>query len=80
MRTIVLILLFVGFLLIVDGIYEEKLAAYKKNTRIEYRFIPRTQIEDAMYSNDIELKLMDMFQKDSPYFGRDTVDDIPRPA
>jgi hypothetical protein len=74
LRILVLILLFTGALMIADGVYEQKLAAYKKQARIEYRFIPRTFYEEQMNDHDLSLKMKDMFQKDAPWFWRDTID------
>ena len=80
MRAILLILLFVGALLVVDGIYEQRLQGFKDNVRVEYRFIPRTYYEEQLYHSDLDLKMKDMFQKDAPYFERETVDVPSQPA
>jgi hypothetical protein len=74
LRILVLMLLFTGALMIADGIFEQKLLAFKQKTQIEYRFIPRTFYEEQMRSNDISLKMRDMFQKDAPWYWRDTID------
>jgi hypothetical protein len=74
MYTLILVLLFVGALMVANGIYEQKLQAYQKNTRVEYRFIPRTYYEEQLYNNNLDLKVKDMFTKDAPWLGTDTVD------
>lgn len=61
--------------LIVHGIYEEKLAAAKRNVKVEYRFIPRTLYEeqlgnDPSMSTSVGNKLKSMFEGDDPLFDR----------
>jgi hypothetical protein len=70
--------MFLGALMIADGIYEQRLQACKRKTRIEYKFIPRTHYEDQMRNDDFTVKMQTMFAKDQPWRWRDTVD-VTRP-
>ncbi len=70
MKTFVLFLLFVGSLLIIHGIYEQKIKAIEKNKRIEYRFIPRTYLEEQISDNNISGKFNSMFIGNNPWMER----------
>jgi hypothetical protein len=65
MKTIALVLLFLGVLLIIRGLYEDKYQSLKKNTKIEYRFIPRTYYEEQL-NNDMNVSsnFKNMFNKE----------------
>jgi hypothetical protein len=80
MRVVVLLLLFIGALMIVDGVYDQRMKEYKQNVRVEYRFIPRTYYEEQLYNSDLNLKMKDMFNKDQPWYGRDTLELDAAPA
>ena len=69
MKSIVLLLLFVGMFMIVNGIYEQKLKSVETKTKIEYRFIPRSYYEEQLSGNaDVTNKLGDMWNHASPWF------------
>jgi hypothetical protein len=71
MKSIAMFLLFVGVLLIINGIYEQKYQSLKKNVRVEYRFIPRTYYEEQLAENaNVTANFANMFQKTSPWFER----------
>ena len=52
------------------GIYEQKIKAIEKNKRIEYRFIPRSYIQEQLESDDVSGKMSNMFSQESPWFDR----------
>ena len=68
MKTWLIFIMFVGMLLIVHGIYEEKLAAFQKNVKIEYRFVPRTYYEEQLMNAEGTLsdKFKSMFEGVDP--------------
>lgn len=71
MKSIILFLIFLGALLMIKGIYEQKYQSLKKNVRVEYRFIPRTYYEEQLAQNaDVTSKFKNMFGKESPWFER----------
>lgn len=63
---------FVGSLLIIIGIYEQKLAIAEKNTKIEYKFIPRTLYEEQLPLDDTHagVGFSNVFANESPWFDR----------
>lgn len=80
MKSIVIFVLFIGIFLIVHGVYEQKLKEAENNSKIEYRFIPRTLYEEQMGStNDLTLKVGDIFSKESPWYDQNigNLSDIP---
>jgi|UniRef100_A0A6C0BQF9 hypothetical protein len=51
MKTIIFIFLFLGMLMIVHGIYEEKIEKIKKDVRVKYKFIPRTYYDEFLMND-----------------------------
>jgi hypothetical protein len=75
MRALLMLSLFLGMLLVVHGIYEEKLAAASRNVRVEYRFVPRTFYEEQLADAEGSLsdKFKTMFDGEDPIFDRRSV-------
>lgn len=72
MREWLILALFVGMLLVVHGVYEEKLAAAQRNVRVEYRFVPRTFYEEQLMNAEGTLsdKFKSMFEGTDPLTDR----------
>lgn len=71
MKSLIVLLFFVGMFMITSGIYEQKLKTAETNTKIEYRFVPRTYYEEQMApSSDLMGKMGDAFDHVSPWFDR----------
>jgi hypothetical protein len=75
LKTWLIFCMFVGGLLVVHGIYDEKLQAARRaakdNVKVEYRFIPRTYYEEQL--SDAEGMLSDKFK--SMFDGADPMTD-----
>lgn len=70
-KSLVLLMLFAAGILIIIGIYEQKLAAAEQSKKIEYRFVPRTYYDEQIgKAGDVTDKLANMFSKESPWFER----------
>ena len=84
MKAFVILFLFVGILLIMHGIFEQKLKEAESKVKVEYKFIPRTYYEEQMSNSDVSTKMADIFNYESPWYDRtigvlaDT--NIPEPA
>lgn len=76
MQVAILILLFVGVVLVMQSIYEEKIEFAKKGVQIEYKFIPRTEYEEQMYGSNLQEKTRALFSKDNVQFGIDTLGQV----
>lgn len=48
MRLAVVLVLFLGMAMIIHSVYEEKLQRAQRQTKIEYRFLPRTLYEEQL--------------------------------
>jgi hypothetical protein len=70
MKAFIVFLLFIGVILIIHGISEQKIKAIEKNKRIEYRFIPRTYLEEQISDNNLSGKLNSMFVGNNPWMDR----------
>lgn len=64
MKTVVIFLFSLGIFLIIHSIYEQKYQALKSNTRVEYRFIPRTFYEEQLANTPVTSLYKNMFDKD----------------
>lgn len=51
MYSIFFVILFVGIVMIIDGIYRDEIERLKKDKKIEYKFIPRYMYQDMLYFN-----------------------------
>jgi len=73
--------MFVGMILIIHGIYDQKYKQLKNNMRVEYRFIPRTYYEEQLANSTISSQFQNMFNKESPWYDRTIGNEepIPRP-
>lgn len=70
MQSLVVLLLFVGIVMVMHGMYEERLAVAERTAKVEYRFVPRTLYEEQMESTSVSGKFKNMFQQESPWFDR----------
>ena len=70
MKTIVILTLFVGMFLIVQGVFEEKLKAAENNKKVVYKFIPKTYYEEQMEDSNVTGKMANIFNKTAPWFDR----------
>lgn len=70
MKTLVILVLFVGMFLIIQGVYDEKLKVAQDKKQIVYKFIPRTYYEEQLQENELESKMSKMFSQVSPWYDR----------
>jgi len=61
MKSFIVLVLFIGIFLIVNGVYEQKLLAATSKKQIEYRFVPRT-FYDEQIEPDLMNKVSGMFK------------------
>lgn len=64
MKLLILLTLFFGIILVIHGIYEEKINALKKEVKVEYRFIPRSYYDEQIFSNEFSSKFSNLFDED----------------
>jgi hypothetical protein len=64
MKLLILLILFTGVILIMNGIYEEKISKLKTDVRVEYRFIPRSYYDEQIFSNQFSSKFSNLFNEE----------------
>jgi hypothetical protein len=70
MKSVIMFCFLIGTILVITGIYEEKLKIAKSAKKIKYKFIPRTYYEEQMASDNVSLNFADTFNYESPWFDR----------
>ena len=64
MKLLILLTLFFGIILVIHGIYEEKIKTLKKEVKVEYRFIPRSYYDEQIFSNQFSSKFSNLFDEE----------------
>jgi hypothetical protein len=75
MKSIVLLLFFVGFMFIIIG-YQKQLNVLP-NPKIEYRYIPRTFYDEQLSSGNVLKQFSSLFDSENPWIkDRNTNEDV----
>ena len=61
MEILLIILFFTGLLMIMYGLYENKINLLKKSKFIEYKFVPRTYYDEQIYNIDFNKKIKNIY-------------------
>jgi len=72
MKPLTLVLFTISIVFLVIGYMELKITAKQKQKIIEYRFIPRSLLEDQINPVNLETSFVDMFNKSNPYMYNNT--------
>lgn len=67
MKTVIILVLFIGLFMVTHGIYEQKLKTISEKEKIVYKFVPRTYYEEQLSENNVMKKLSSMFNDSSPW-------------
>lgn len=68
MKTFALLLIFSGILFVMHGYYEQKISQLeKKKQKVKYKFIPRSDYDEAHFFNSAYKKNNVLFEKPTPY-------------
>jgi hypothetical protein len=70
MKSLVLLLMVIGIMMITIGYHQQMQENYKKEKVIEYRYIPRSLYEEQMQPVNLQQSFSDMFKKDNVFIGR----------
>ncbi len=70
MKSLVLLLMVIGIMMITVGYHQQMQSNYKKEKVIEYRYIPRSLYEEQMQPVNLQQSFTDMFKKDNVFIGR----------
>ena len=69
MKALVILFIFLGMVIVLHSIYEEKLSRAQKQVKVEYRFLPRTLYEEQMANTDVIGQFQSMFTRSTPWYG-----------
>lgn len=70
MKSLVLLLMVIGIMMITIGYHQKMQSNYKKEKVIEYRYIPRSLFEEQVQPVNLQQSFSDMFKKDNVFVGR----------
>ncbi len=70
MKSLVLLLMVIGIMMITIGYHPKMQSNYKKEKIIEYRYIPRSLFEEQVQPVNLQQSFSDMFRKDNVFIGR----------
>ncbi len=71
MNSLIIFFFIIGAFLIINGIYEQKFKKLKENVRIQYRFIPKTYLEEQIANtSNISGMFKNEFNNADPWFER----------
>tara|TARA_Y100000994_G_C15501923_1_gene363870 strand:+ start:249 stop:473 length:225 start_codon:yes stop_codon:yes gene_type:complete len=63
MYSILIVILLIGIIMVIDGIYREEITRLKNNKQIEYKFIPRNMYEDSIFFSPHKSTYEQLFEK-----------------
>jgi hypothetical protein len=72
MKPLTLIVFTLSIVFLVVGYMELKINTKQKQKIIEYRFIPRSLLEDQIHPVNLETSFQDMFKKTNPFMYHNT--------
>lgn len=61
MKSVIFLFLFIGIIMVIDGIYKDEIQKLRKKKQIEYRYVPRDMYEDMLYSQHTTPKYENIF-------------------
>lgn len=67
MKSLTLLLFSLSIVFVTIGYMELKINEKQNQKIIEYRFIPRSMIEDQVNPVNLETSFVDMFKRDNPF-------------
>ena len=70
MRSIIVFFFVLGLFLIFNAVYEQKYKELKKNVHVQYRFIPKTYLEEQLSNTNISGTFKKEFSNADPWFER----------
>lgn len=70
MKMFIIFFFVLGLFLMINSIYEQKYEALKKNIHVQYRFIPRTYLEEQLANTNVSGTFKDDFNGADPWFER----------
>lgn len=76
LKSYLILLLFIGMILIITAIYEQKLKNVKQLVRTEYKFVPRTLYDEVLSKQDVTSIYKNYFDSPDPWYNRNIGVDV----
>lgn len=70
MQSLVLFLFVIGIVMLTTGYQQKLLKTHEIQTRVEYRFIPRSIYDEQLGEPNVQTSFSDMFEKQDVFYGR----------
>ncbi len=70
MKLFILLLLFSGIFIVVQGINNDILKKTKEKVKVEYRFVPRTYYDDMLLNKQYSTIKDSLFNSDDEWFDK----------
>ena len=64
MYSIFIVILFIGIIMVIDGIYREEIDKLKRTKETEYKYIPRNMYHDTLYFNPLQSTYEQLFEEE----------------
>jgi hypothetical protein len=65
MKLFILLLLFSGIIIVIQGLYNDKIKMIKERVKVEYRFVPRSYYDEMLFNKQFASITDDIFTKNS---------------
>jgi len=69
MKSLFFFILFIGVVLVIDGMYTEEIETLKKNKQIEYKIVPRAMYDDMVFIKGAKTGYANIFEDDFEFRG-----------
>jgi len=63
-NSALLLLLFVGVIMVINGVYEEKYTTLKNKEKVVYKFIPRSYYDEMLYQTGDYAKFDSLYEQE----------------
>ena len=70
MKSLVLLLMVLAVMMITIGYHQKMQESFKQEKIIEYRYLPRSYLEEQLEPVNLQKSFADMFRKDNIFIGR----------
>jgi hypothetical protein len=70
LKSYVVLTLFIGLFLVMQGIHEQRLKTMNKLIKTEYKFVPRTLYDEVLTNNDVQSTYKNYFDSPDPWYER----------
>lgn len=68
MKLFILLLLFSGIFIVIQGVYNDKLKMVKERVKVEYRFVPRSYYDEMLFDKQFSTMQENIFNNDDQWY------------